>query len=99
MENIENIKKPKTFKDYYQDPIFRQRHKEKLYELGNCSCGCIVMKANMTRHKNSYKHKIMMEKKELKPECILNDLKTLTDEQIKTISEEIKKILNIKDIE
>lgn len=52
----EPAKKYKTFKEYYADPEFRERHKAKMYEKKACkACGEQVTRHHMTRHQKSTK--------------------------------------------
>lgn len=48
----------KTFKDYYQDPEFRKRHKAYILTKVECPCGATTARCNMTRHKKSSKHQL-----------------------------------------
>lgn len=58
----EEVKKNKTFKDYYNDPEWRDRHLKRLSEKIKCECGAMVSRSNMLRHKTTKKHiKTMVE--------------------------------------
>ena len=46
----------KTFKEYYQDPTYRERHLSYVKQRVPCSCGASVMRCNMTNHKKTKKH-------------------------------------------
>jgi len=51
-------KTTKTFKEYYQDPVFRERHKKYLLTKIECpECGCVTSRCNMSHHKKTEKHK------------------------------------------
>ncbi len=51
-------KTTKTFKEYYQDPVFRARHKKYLLTKIECpECGCVTSRCNMSHHKKTEKHK------------------------------------------
>lgn len=46
--------KGKSFKDYYQDPEFRERHKKYMSEKVPCpKCFFETCRSNMTRHQRS----------------------------------------------
>ena len=46
----------KTFKEYYQDPAYRERHLSYIKKYVPCSCGASVMRCNMTNHKKTKRH-------------------------------------------
>ena len=52
----ETIKIRKTFKDYYEDPEYRQKHLEYIGQKIDCACGAIVSRSNMGHHRHSKKH-------------------------------------------
>jgi len=57
MENIDNNKKVKTFKEYYNDPEFKRKHKEYIMGKVNCDCGKQgVLRCNLSKHRNTQKH-------------------------------------------
>jgi len=57
MENVEKPKKEyKTFKQYYEDPEFKKRHREKAAEKIQCECGILVSRCNMSKHIKTDKH-------------------------------------------
>ena len=43
-------KKHKTFKDYYADPEYRQKHKKYISEKIKCECGRSVTRVGMAKH-------------------------------------------------
>lgn len=60
MENITEQKRRKTFKDYYSDPEYKQRHKEYLMQKVQCECGCTYLRSNSSHHKQTQKHKMII---------------------------------------
>lgn len=56
-DNTEKIvKKYKTFKEYYADPAFRERHLKYINEKIPCPvCGIMTFRHHMSRHKKSKK--------------------------------------------
>jgi hypothetical protein len=55
----------KTFKEYYADPEFKEKHQKYMLEPIECECGCKVMRSNISKHKKTPKHTKMMDKKEV----------------------------------
>lgn len=45
-----------TFKDYYADPEYRQRHLDRLKEKVTCECGFVTSIVNLKRHKRGSTH-------------------------------------------
>ena len=45
-----------SFKKYYSDPEFRERHLNYMKEKVICDCGFMTSRNNMTRHKRSRNH-------------------------------------------
>lgn len=71
--------KKKTFKDYYQDPKFRERHKKYMVEKIKCECGCVRTRNNMSRHRKTNKHKKLMKEIKLQRiDRVEKELKKLT---------------------
>lgn len=67
MENIEKPKKEyKTFKQYYEDPEFKKRHREKASEKIPCECGILSSRCNMSKHKKTNKHFYELQLKDLR---------------------------------
>jgi len=67
MENVEKPKKEyKTFKQYYEDPEFKKRHREKAAEKIPCECGILVSRCNMCKHIKTKKHFYELELKNLR---------------------------------
>ena len=56
VKKAKKVKIGKSFKEYYQNPEFRERHLNYLKEKVVCECGKTVMRCNKTRHKKSKKH-------------------------------------------
>lgn len=54
------IKKTKTFKEYYQDPEFRERHKKYMLTKVKCDCGCDIARNHMSHHKKTKKHQRLL---------------------------------------
>jgi hypothetical protein len=52
----------KTFKEYYADPTFKEKHQKYMLESVVCECGCNVMRSNLSKHKKTTKHAKKMEK-------------------------------------
>ena len=51
-------KQKKSFKDRYnEDPEFKQRHLAYVKEKQECSCGRMVSRSNMAKHKQTELHK------------------------------------------
>ena len=56
----------KSFKEYYANPEFKEKHQKYMLEPIECECGCVVMRSNISKHKKTPKHlKKMMEKKKV----------------------------------
>lgn len=51
----------KSFKDYYADPEFREKHLKYVMEKTNCQCGKMVARCNLGRHRKSKVHIKWME--------------------------------------
>ena len=84
----------KTFKEYYADPEFKEKHLKYITEKLPCECGCMVTRVNWLRHAKTNKHKKLMEMKELN-EIDDNELNNLK-RQVKTLQKTIEKISNQK---
>ena len=54
----------KTFKDYYQDPVFRKKHRMYMKAKVICECGSMSSRNNMPRHKRTNKHLRLMSEKQ-----------------------------------
>lgn len=48
-------------KDYYADPAFREKVREYKNEKITCKCGVKTSRANLSHHKQTFKHKKWME--------------------------------------
>jgi hypothetical protein len=60
-----SIKLPtKTFKDYYSDPAYKQRHLEYIKQKVPCKCGVITARNNMSTHKKTKKHQKLIKQAE-----------------------------------
>lgn len=53
----------KTFKEYYQDPVFKEKHQKYMLEAIECECGSKVMRSNISKHRKTPKHTKLMNKK------------------------------------
>jgi len=86
---MEEKKIKKTFKDYYQNDEFKEKHLEYIKEKIKCECGSDVSRVSLARHKRSNMHIKNM-----------NNLKTnkeYDEEQInKLINERLDKLLELK---
>ena len=52
-----SIRSPtKTFKEYYSDPIYKEKHLEYIKQKVPCVCGVITARCNMSHHKKTEKH-------------------------------------------
>ncbi len=85
-------KTSKTFKEYYQNPEFKEKHKKYMAEKITCKCGKTdIARYNMTKHKKIKQHIEWLEQNKTKLEsnekCIqqLNKLKLKIDKIISTL--------------
>lgn len=46
----------KTFRDYYANEEFKQRHLARMKEKIDCECGKSVSRSNLSAHKKTKKH-------------------------------------------
>ena len=76
----------KTFKEYYADPEFKEKHQKYMLEPIECECGCKVMRSNISKHKKTSKHKKMMDKKDT----------SINDETYNFLLKKLKEDLNLK---
>jgi len=53
----------KTFKEYYANPEFKEKHQKYMLEAIVCECGCKVMRSNISKHRKTPKHTKLMDKK------------------------------------
>ena len=59
--DMSDKKLTKTFKEYYEDPSYRARHKAYILAKVNCpACDVPVARCNMTKHKRTKKHEKAM---------------------------------------
>eukprot|EP00734_Pompholyxophrys_sp_LG126_P000103 Pompholyxophrys_sp_v1_NODE_6_length_8036_cov_9.951134.p6 type:complete len:107 gc:universal NODE_6_length_8036_cov_9.951134:1824-1504(-) len=79
----------KTFKEYYADPEYKERHLAYLNEKVECECGLVTARNYLWKHRKTNKHKKKIDKKcnnELKlkeEEEEENTLPTMTEEEEK----------------
>jgi hypothetical protein len=58
IEKKDDMKVTRTFKDYYADPEYKKRHLAYVLEKVECNiCNTMVARCNMSKHKNSMRHK------------------------------------------
>lgn len=76
----------KTFKEYYSNPEFKEKHQKYMLETIECECGCKVMRSNISKHRKTPKHKKMMDKKEL----------DVSEDTYNRLLNKIKQDLNLK---
>lgn len=79
---------PKTFRDYYANPEYRKKHLEYISGKVQCpQCETMVARCNLSKHRQSMKHKkndgLRQKNKEIDlnkmTEIILNVLKTYNE--------------------
>lgn len=93
MDNQENqekqeLKSQKTFKQYYSDPTFKEKHLTYIKQKITCGvCGKEYARSNMSKHKQSNKHK-RNEKKETNNMTYLQDQNLI--DAFKVIQEHFK---------
>ncbi len=75
----------KIFKEYYQDPKFKEKHKKYILEKIECLCGTKTARCNLSHHKKTKKHQIWCNNNEIQ----INDLNKL-NEELKQILEKNK---------
>jgi len=71
VEKVENTEKKtrkqqKTFKERYQDEEYKKKHLEYLNTLITCDCGRQIRRVTMSVHKESKRHKKLLEDKKKK---------------------------------
>lgn len=88
--------KKKTFKDYYADPAFRERHLAKLKEPVTCECGSEVNRNNLHVHKKTRKHEKRMKEIKTDPNLIhvINKVQAEYEKTLQKIYEEFHKNKN-----
>ncbi len=75
----------KTFKDYYQDPEYKAKHKKYLLTKVPClNCNCMVTRCNMSHHKKT-------------PKCIRIG-KQLNEDKLSTSMKELKQKIEKQEI-
>jgi hypothetical protein len=79
--------KKKTFKEYYADPAFKERHNAYIKESVLCpTCDCYIKRYNSGHHKKSLKHKRNDEKK-------IEESQKLSKEDVLNLIEKLQKLL------
>jgi hypothetical protein len=69
--------KYKTFKEYYEDPDFREKHLKNMNRKVKCECGCKTTKGNLPRHKKTTLHANKMDEKNNELEQLRKEVKLL----------------------
>lgn len=72
----------KTFKEYYQNEDFKEKHKAYMSEEVRCSCGLMSKRANLTRHKKTETHKQRAE--------IVDKLNNMKEDELNLILENLQ---------
>jgi hypothetical protein len=72
MEEKPEIKKPLSFKEKYQDPEFKKKHNEYVNEKVKCSCGRMVKRVAMAKHKRTKVHQRLVQEAQENP--VIEDL-------------------------
>ena len=77
-------------KNYYADPIYREKHLAYMKVKVPCpdGCGTITGRCNMHHHRTTQKHIKFMEQNTIANKII----KLLTKEQLKRLAKELKKL-------
>lgn len=57
------IKRSKTFKERYQDPEYKEKHKQYVNQKIECDCGKSVTRAGLALHKRSRIHQKRLDEK------------------------------------
>ena len=84
MEEPNNKKQYKTFKEYYQDEDFKKKHKQYVSEKVLCECGRYTARSNLIKHQKTTVHqKELTKRKEEK-------IKEAETENYKQVLEEAK---------
>lgn len=78
-------KKQKTFKEYYQDPEFKEKHKKYVSEKIKCSCGRMVMRMAMAKHKRTKIHERNLKEKNSDQSDIDNIIEKLVENKLQKI--------------
>ncbi len=73
----------KTFKEYYSDPVYKQRHLEYVKQKIPCTCGLIMARCNMGHHKKTKKHQKLLKLNNF--QTTLDDLKSQTKKLLKKL--------------
>jgi hypothetical protein len=89
MEEPENKKVRKTFKEYYQDEDFKKKHLAYILTKCECSCGKQITRSNMSAHKKTAAHQKKIAEKEKTVVSLeeFNNLKSDIEELRKQIKE------------
>lgn len=92
----DNKKKHKTFKEYYQDEEFKERHNNYIKQKVPCECGRQVMRVQLAKHKRTKIHEKGLKAKSQSGGGDMN-IKNIVD---KLVEERMKEFLktNIKKI-
>ncbi len=91
----EQKKKYKTFKEYYADPKYREKHLKYISEKIPCECGRSVKRFGMSKHKKTTIHSRAMNSKqrpttpEPKNDMLEEMLKRIIDNKLSTLLTEL----------
>jgi hypothetical protein len=86
---MSSIKKSsKTFKDYYKDPKFRERHLNYMSEKVKCKdCGRITSRCNMSKHRGTEIHNRLAKEKILNEKKSPEELREHASQEIELLTE------------
>lgn len=93
-------KKVGTFKKYYDDPVFRAKHKAQCLEKVVCECGRSVARVAMYNHVTTQIHRERLAMKKEKEEAIKKneeERKIKEEKLIQILKEKIQE-LNLDDL-
>ena len=92
----QEMKKPKTFKEYYANPEYRKRHLAYISEKVECpDCGFMVVRCGLARHKTSKKHEKAMALKKQSAEAVREAEKRVMEHILKTLEAQTMKMKDI----
>jgi hypothetical protein len=94
---MNSLIKRKTFREYYQDPHFRERHLHYMSEKVKCKeCGQMTSRCNMTKHRRTEIHNRLSEEKNMKDNKVTRDQLSLEigllQEYLDLLKEKIEKL-------
>jgi hypothetical protein len=80
----------KSFKEYYQDPEFRENHKKYIMTKVRCPCGTWTARANMSHHRHTLKHNKWLEEHYEEDSQVVQ-----LQKEVAKLKRKIKKLRNI----